>query len=84
VKPYENEIQSIICVAYNSFCGVVCAGAVMLASSVRAQTYTILDDPLGVNGTYVNGISGNNIVGYYVDSSGHNNGFLYNGSTYTT
>ena len=30
------------------------------------------------------GISGNNIVGTYVDSSGNNNGFLYNGSTYTT
>lgn len=30
------------------------------------------------------GISGNNIVGLYQDSSGLLHGFLYNGTTYTT
>ncbi len=60
-------------------------GVVMLiSSSVQAQTYTTLDDPLGVNGTWAYGISGNNIVGSYTDGSGNNYGFLYNGSTYTT
>jgi hypothetical protein len=43
-----------------------------------------VNDPLGVNGTAAFGISGNNIVGVYLDSSGNNNGFLYNGSTWTT
>src|SRR5208283_3838917 len=36
-------------------------------------------------GTYAFGISGNNIVGGYTDSSGSSNhGFIYNGTTYTT
>jgi len=59
--------------------------ALLLAVTARAQNYnyTTIDDPLGVN-TFAQGISGNNIVGYYEDSSGNYNGFLYNGSTYTT
>ena len=43
-----------------------------------------MNDPLAFNRTVVYGISGNNIVGYYLDSSGNYHGFLYNGSTYTT
>lgn len=43
-----------------------------------------LDDPLGTLGTLPQGISGNNIVGYYIDAGGKAHGFLYNGSTYTT
>jgi hypothetical protein len=63
-------------------CGLALLGA---AATAQAQyTYTTLDDPLGVNGTIAIGISGNNVVGYYNDSSGNNNGFLYNGSTWTT
>ncbi len=52
----------------------------------QAQSYTTVDDPLGVNGTatIAFGISGNNIVGSYTASSGNTYGFLYNGSTYTT
>ena len=38
----------------------------------------------GYSGTFATGISGGNIVGWYVDGSGYNHGFLYNGSTYTT
>jgi len=52
--------------------------------NILTSTYTTLDDPLGVDGTYALGISGNNIVGYYVDGSSYLHGFLYNGTTYTT
>ncbi len=53
------------------------------ASTSLAITYTTLDDPLSTRGTDAIGISGNNIVGDYLDdAAGH--GFLYNGSTYTT
>jgi len=38
----------------------------------------------GSGGTIVSGISGTNIVGWYVDASDYTHGFLYNGSTYTT
>ncbi len=51
----------------------------------NAQTFTTLNDPLHpLGGTSAQGIDGNNIVGYYSDSSGRNHGFLYNGSTYMT
>ena len=61
------------------------AGALLgAAASVQAQTYTTLDNPAGTGGTYAYGISGNNIVGWYANSSGWQLGFLYNGSTYTT
>ena len=50
-----------------------------------ALTYTTLDDPtMGVIGTQAFGIDGNNIVGEYLDSSHNWNGFIYNGSTWTT
>ena len=51
------------------------------------STYTNLDDPLAPNepgfGTYPEGISGNTIVGTYLDHTG-GHGFVYNGSTFTT
>ena len=49
------------------------------------STYTTLADPLGTK-TYAYGISGNNIVGLYMDSSFNHYGFLYNigAGTYTT
>jgi hypothetical protein len=43
-----------------------------------------LDAPLGVEGTETRGISGTNIVGFYLDNSNTSHGFLYNGSTYIT
>jgi hypothetical protein len=62
--------------------GLALLGAAAMA---QAQTYTTLDDhPLGIGQTIARGISGNNIVGYYTDSSDNVHGFLYNGSTYTT
>ena len=60
--------------------GLALLGAVAMATA-QAQIYTTLDD--GVYGTAANGISGNNIVGTYLDDSGNSHGFLYNGSTYT-
>ena len=36
-----------------------------------------------MNGTWAEGIDGNNIVGYYWDISEQYHGFIYNGSTYT-
>ena len=51
-----------------------------------AITFTTIDDPLevGQNGINVNGVSGQNVVGTYSDSSGMRQGFFYNGSTFTT
>lgn len=61
-------------------------------SPVAAQTFgfTTLADPLEgtgsypYQGTFAEGISGGNVVGYYNDSSSINHSFLYSGSTYTT
>src|SRR5438876_796008 len=58
-----------------------------LASQQLARadfTFTTLNDPLGVNGTYAYGISGSVIVGGYYDSGFHIHGFSYDGATYTT
>ena len=43
--------------------------------------WTTINDPLGVNDTNLQGINGNNIVGYYSDASSASHGFLYNIST---
>jgi hypothetical protein len=53
-------------------------------SKASAISFTTLDDPFGVKGTFAEGVSGNDVVGYYVDSASIAHGFLYNGSTYTT
>ncbi|MBI3837471.1 MAG: hypothetical protein HY288_06010, partial [Planctomycetia bacterium] len=45
--------------------------------------FTTLNDPLGVNGTVLNAIEGNNIVGRYNDSS-TSHGFFYNGTSFAT
>ena len=51
-------------------------------------SYQTLNDPLAGSissyGTYVQGVSGGNIVGYYIDNYGVCHGFLYNGSSYNT
>jgi len=48
-------------------------------------SYSTLNDPLAAEGTFPTGINNNGqIVGYYVDSSGIDHGFLYSGGTYTT
>ena len=50
--------------------------AVSFSLPANAQTFTTLDDPLGVHGTYARGISGNNVVGLYEDSSSRSHGFI--------
>ena len=69
--------------------GGLAMAVVMLAagSAVQAQTqyqFTTLDDPLGTEGTILNGTSGNIIVGQYTDSLGVHHGFLSSGSTFKT
>jgi probable HAF family extracellular repeat protein len=52
---------------------------------MTTYTFTTLDDPSAIFGTYAYGINGQHqIVGYYVDGSGHKNGFAYSGGSYTT
>ncbi len=63
--------------------GVCLLGFAMSVTEASAETFTTLDDPLAVYGTFALGISGNNIVGYYQDASRQGHGFIYNGSTYT-
>jgi hypothetical protein len=61
------------------------AAATAAAFAAPAQyTFTNLDAPLGVIGTFAQAICGTNIVGYYIDRSVTAHGFLYNGSTWTT
>ena len=51
--------------------------------NVQAQyNYTTLSVP-GAANTWALGISGNNVVGTYLNGGSHQ-GFLYNGSSYTT
>jgi hypothetical protein len=38
--------------------------------------YTTIDDPLAVYGTYVTGVHGNTVVGYYRDAAQVNHGFI--------
>jgi hypothetical protein len=59
-----------------------------VADKSRGQTFVTLDDPIATGaspagGTVAQGIDGSNIVGtYYVNQVA--NGFLYNGSSFTT
>ena len=55
-----------------------------LPAVVQAQiSYQTLDDPLAVYLTYANGISGDKIVGQYVDYNGAH-GYLYANGSFTT
>ena len=62
----------------------ICAAVILFGSgyAVAARTWNQLDCPWGVE-TCAYGISGSNIVGYYVDAIGIYHGFLYNGSSWT-
>lgn len=51
----------------------------------HAISWTAIDHPnAGPGGTFPTGISGNNIVGYYMTQSSGQRGFLYDGSAFTT
>ena len=62
------------------------AGLTSFAGNTKAQSYnfTTLNDPNGVKGTRILGISGSTIVGYSTDSNYKISGFTYNGSAFTT
>ena len=63
------------------------AFVLLFVASITAQaryTYTSLNAPLGVFGTWALGISGNNIVGYYEDANAEFHGFLHDGSSWRT
>lgn len=61
----------------------ICALTVHAAAQAVAGTFTTIDHPLAVNGTIPQGISGDTIVGTYVDASQKNHGFVYDTSTNT-
>jgi hypothetical protein len=87
----KTQFNSRIRPISHSFCGAICAGAILLAaSSTPAQNnyaptynYTTIDAPSATGGTTPLGIDGNSVVGYYQNSSGVF-GFLYNGNNYAT
>jgi hypothetical protein len=61
----------------------LCAATVLLSSGyVMAGTWTTIDAPGAVE-THVQGISGNNIVGWSYDEYDNKHGFLYNRTTST-
>ena len=50
-----------------------------------SDVFTTLDDPSATFGTQAYGINNfDQIVGYWVDGTGHKNGFLWSGGGYTT
>ena len=53
-------------------------------ASHATYTWTTLDHPSATQGTYLNGIDGANMVGFYTDGSGNNHGILWDGSTWAT
>ncbi len=59
-----------------------------LLSQQSFTSYTTLQDPSALasptGGTYANGVSGNEVVGYYLDGALQSHGFIYNGSSYVT
>jgi len=65
---------------------VICVSTFCSESALAGYVFQTLDDPNSVPkyGTFVEGISGSNVVGFYGNSNNTRCGFVYNGSTYTT
>src|SRR5689334_16004116 len=58
--------------------------ALLLGSVGQTKAgFVTLNDPLATGGTFAQGISGSNVVGYYQDGTG-DHGFLYDGTSYIT
>lgn len=83
----QNARSAIIClprlmVLYSSLL-ILFAGA---GNSLAACTFTTIDDPSGVEGTYAFGISEGVVVGHYLDNHAIAHGYIYNisSSTWTT
>jgi hypothetical protein len=52
--------------------------------NMTIQTWNTLNAPGAVHGSTISGISGNNLVGWYLDASLQHHGFLYDGTNWTT
>ncbi|HTU24727.1 MAG TPA: PEP-CTERM sorting domain-containing protein [Pirellulales bacterium] len=50
---------------------------------MSTSSYTTLNDPLGVDGTFPTGVSGNEVIGFYADAANAFHGFIYDISTAT-
>jgi hypothetical protein len=67
-------------------------GSVVGSYSTRTQngfifngsSYTTLNNPLGIYGTDLTGIDGNNIIGFYNDGVHSMNGFIFNGTSFAS
>ncbi len=66
-------------VSYNGYTGFL---KQLFSIAVKDRIIT-LDDPSGARGTFPRGIDGAHVVGYYVDSSGVQHGFVYTISSQT-
>jgi hypothetical protein len=71
----------------------IAANGVSQGFVLTGTNYSYIDDPMASytpntsgqeTGTEIGGVSGNNIVGLYFDSSGTAHGFVDNGGTFTT
>jgi probable HAF family extracellular repeat protein len=52
---------------------------------LTAACFTSISDPLGAEGTYVEGVNdAGEMVGVYIDGAGGHHGFLYSGGTFMT
>jgi autotransporter-associated beta strand protein len=93
---YLNAPGTLIPTGYTYAEGINDSGAVVGVFSLnngadpdgflyQGGTYTIVTDPNGTEGTAANGINNEGvIVGYYVDSSGKDHGFVDIGGAFTT
>ncbi|HZZ44375.1 MAG TPA: hypothetical protein VFE58_15680 [Tepidisphaeraceae bacterium] len=66
---------------------LIAASLCLVGHTAFAQTYTFttLDDPLAApSQTFVRGISGGTVVGFYGDGFSFPHGFMYSGGVYTT
>ena len=93
-----NRMQIYSCMKKTILAHVLAIGLTSLAGNAKAAVtsvqsqiiaITTIDNPLAGGGTYVTGIDGSNIVGYYTTVNQYqqltgNHGFIYNGSTFTT
>ena len=80
-------LAHVLAIGLTSLAGNAKAAVTSVQSQIIA--ITTIDNPLAGGGTYVTGIDGSNIVGYYTTVNQYqqltgNHGFIYNGSTFTT
>ena len=70
----------------NILIGLALLGAATINVRAAAYTFTPLSvtGPETVHGTIATGISGDNVVGYYYGAGWKNNGFVFDGTSYTT